>query len=217
MGEIPVFVDNREPNSLIIKGKTLFPNLHVLTLPVFDVIIGNARIGIERKTNKDLLSSIIDKRFENQCVKMAEYANTYGTHCYFFLQGGYTEITEDPYFWWVTPKIWCGILASINEHKDMRIIPYDNNHLFWVQVERLIYKYNEKKPLQHINIDSNNMSLTARMISQISNVGPVRAEAVAERYTIKELCEIDQKSLLGIDGIGKKYAEKIITAFQEVS
>lgn len=216
---IDIFMDNREsPNRKKIGKQFYGDSLHILTLETFDYIIGkDAKIGIESKTVKDLVASITDKskRFENQSYKMAKFREEHKTHCYFFLQGSYKDIAEDPYYSWVTPKVWAGILASISEPKDMKIVPVDSDEMFWVQVERLIHHYDNKQPLKHVPIIPSGETVTTRMLQGITGLGEVRARAIADMFTIADLAFLQPEDLQKIDGIGPKYAETVIRAVKE--
>jgi len=196
-------------------GKKIYgDDLHILTLKTFDYIIGDGLIGIESKKAADLVASIHDKRFENQCTKMAKFREEYGTHCYFILQGSYKDIQNDPHYSWVTPKIWNGILASICEPKDMKIIPVDSDEMFWDAVDRLIYNYDKDQSVKHVDVIPNGSTVQERMIKCVDGIDQVRGKALAERFTISELCKVTQKELLEVDGIGEKKASSIISAFQ---
>lgn len=210
-----LFMDSHESPERKRIGKKIYgDDLHILTLKTFDYIIGDGLIGIESKKAADLVASIHDKRFENQCTKMAKFREEYGTHCYFILQGSYKDIQNDPHYSWVTPKVWNGILASICEPKDMKIIPVDSDEMFWGAVDRLIYNYDKDQSVKHVDVIPNGSTIQEKMLKCIPGISDVHAKAILEVFTLNDLIEIDEKELLEVGGIGPKRASSIISAFQ---
>lgn len=218
---VNIFVDTRESRSFYELGCKLLPEheIHYITLNEFDIIIGNkGEIGIEIKRKGDLPASVIDKtkRFENQSTRMAEFREKQHTHCYFFLEDRYKDLSKNPYYSWLTPEIWTGILASICEPKDMKIIPVDDDEMIWMQVAALIRKFDNKQPLKHVPITPTGETVTTRMLQGITGLGEVRARAIAEMFNIKELCLLDAEDLQQIEGIGPVHAQNIIKGLEGI-
>jgi ERCC4-type nuclease len=212
-----IFVDNRESSKFYRLGYKLYPkySYHYVKLNTFDVIIGNeGQIGIEIKRKGDLPSSLVDKRYKNQLKKMAEFREQHGTHCYYMIQGTYLDLIKTERYPWLTKKIYYGILASISENADMKIIPVDNDEMIWTAIDRLIYKYNNKTPLKHVDVIPNGSTIQEKMLKCIPGISDVHAKAILEVFTLNDLIEIDEKELLEVGGIGPKRASSIISAFQ---
>lgn len=207
-----LFLDNREPLSIQRTGKKFFPNLKVTTLPVGDVVAGN--ILVERKEVADFAQSITDKskRYVNQSVNMVEAANR-GAHVYEIIQGSFKEYETSGYCS-ISRKAFRGAIASLTERHKIQVLMVDDEVDFWLQIDRLIEKYFDDRPIQHVDVIPNGSTVQERMIKCVDGIDQVRGKALAERFTISELCKVTQKELLEVGGIGPKRARSIINGFQ---
>lgn len=206
-----ILVDNREKPDIINQGRKLFPNLKVTTLLTGDVLCGN--ILIERKQIKDFELSIKDKRYVNQSINMIEAVDK-GAHPYILIEGHFDELERNGYST-ITRKAYRGAIATLTERYGLNVIEVDDNEDFWLQVDRLIVKYNDKRPIKRVDITPSGSTTCERMLKTIQGLGDVRAKAIAEQYpTPRSLLNITKESLLSIDGIGSKYAELIYNELQ---
>src|SRR5687768_5687083 len=73
-GDILITADTRERNSGVIELLRDFPHVHVeiAQLPVADFLLGGG-VAVERKTARDLISSIIDRRLFEQAGHLREH------------------------------------------------------------------------------------------------------------------------------------------------
>lgn len=206
-----IFCDNREPPSIQRTGKEFFPDLKIVTLPVGDVIAGN--ILVERKEIADFASSITDGRYKNQSVNMVGAANQ-GAHTYEIIQGSFKEYESSGHCS-ISRKAFRGAIASLNERHGIRTLQVDDEVDFWLQIDRLIEKYNDKRPIKRVDITPSGSTTCERMLKTITGLGDVRAKAVAEQYpTPISLLNVTKDALLDIDGIGPKHAEIIYNELQ---
>ena len=205
-----LFLDNREPLSIQRTGKKFFPNLKVTTLPVGDVVAGN--ILVERKEVADFAQSITDGRYKNQSVNMVEAANR-GGHCYEIIQGSFKEYEASGYCS-ISRKAFRGAIASLCERHKIQVLQVDDEVDFWIQIDRLIVKYFDERPVQRVDVIPNGSTIQEKMLKCVPGLGEIRAKAVASEFSIPMLCKVTENELLGIDGVGEKYAKRIISAFQ---
>lgn len=205
-----IFLDNREPLSIQRIGKEFFPDLKVTTLPVGDVVAGN--ILVERKEVADFAQSITDGRYKNQSVNMVEAANR-GGHCYEIIQGSFKEY-ESSGNCSISRKAFRGAIASLCERHKIQVLQVDDEVDFWIQIDRLIVKYFDERPVQRVDVIPNGSSIQEKMLKCVPGISDVHAKAILEVFTLKELFEIGEKDLLQVHGIGEKRAKMIINAIQ---
>lgn len=205
-----IFLDNREPLSIQRTGKKFFPDLKVVTLPVGDVVAGN--LLIERKEVADFASSITDGRYRNQSCNMVEAANR-GGHVYEIIQGSFKEYESSGYCS-ISRKAFRGAIASLNERHGIHTLQVDDEVDFWIQIDRLIEKYNDERPISRVDVIPNGSTIQEKMLKCVPGISDVHAKAILEVFTLKNLFEITEKDLLEVGGIGPKRAKSIINAFQ---
>lgn len=205
-----LFLDNREPLSIQRTGKEFFPDLKIVTLPVGDVVAGN--ILVERKEVADFASSITDGRYRNQSCNMVEKANQ-GAHCYEIIQGNFKEYEASGYCS-ISRKAFRGAIASLCERHKIQVLQVDDEVDFWIQIDRLIEKYNDERPVQRVDVIPNGSTIQEKMLKCVPGISDVHAKAILEVFTLQELIEIDEKELLEVGGIGPKRAKSIINGFQ---
>lgn len=207
-----LFLDNREPLSIQRTGKKFFPDLKVTTLPVGDVVAGN--ILVERKEVADFAQSITDtsKRYVNQSVNMVEAANR-GAHVYEIIQGSFKEYESSGYCS-ISRKAFRGAIASLTERHKIQVLMVDDEVDFWIQIDRLIVKYFDDRPIQHVDVIPNGSTIHEKMLKCIPGISDVHAKAILEVFTLNDLIEIGEKELLEVGGIGPKRARNIISAVQ---
>lgn len=206
-----IFVDNREKPETITEGRKLFPDLTVTTLPVGDVIAGN--ILIERKQIKDFEGSIKDSRYINQAINMIT-AIDQGAHPYILIEGHFDQLEQDGYST-ITRKAYRGAIASLTERYGLNVIEVDDLEDFWIQVDRLIVKYNDKREIKRVYVAPSGETVTHQMLMGINGLGPARAKAIGDIFTISDLALLTPEDLQKIEGIGPKYAESVIRAVKE--
>jgi len=206
-----VLVDNREKPETIQRGRAYFKDLTVTTLPVGDVLAGN--IVVERKKVEDFEASIKDKRYVNQACNMIE-ASEKGAHCYIILEGSFKDLCKSGYSS-ISREQFYGAIASLSERYGITVLMVEDNYDFWLMVEKLIKKYNDKRPIRRVYVQPNGETVTTRMLQGITGLGEVRARAIADMFNISDLTFLQPEDLQKIEGIGPKYAETVIRAVKE--
>jgi ERCC4-type nuclease len=205
-----ILVDNREKPDIINQGRKLFPNLKVTTLLTGDVLCGN--ILIERKQIKDFELSIKDKRYVNQSINMIEAIDK-GAHPYILIEGHFDELERNGYSK-ITRKAYRGAIATLTERYGLNVIEVDDNEDFWLQVDRLIVKYNDKRPIKRVYVTPTAPTTDERMLLGLHGLGEVRAENILEKFSLHELFHCSVEDLMTVEGIGAKYATRIVNELQ---
>ncbi|MCE7699386.1 MAG: helix-hairpin-helix domain-containing protein [Methanobacterium paludis] len=182
----------------------------MVTLPVGDVIAGN--ILVERKEIADFASSITDGRYKNQSVNMVEASNN-GAHCYEIIQGSFKEYESSGYCS-ISRKAFRGAIASLNERHGIRTLQVDDEVDFWLQIDRLIEKYNDKRPVKRVYVTPTAPRTDERMLLGLPGLGEVRAEKILEKFSLHQLFHCTVEDLMTVEGIGAKYATRIVNELQ---
>ncbi len=176
-------------------------------LVIADFIIGN--IGIERKTQNDLINSIIDKRLINQIIILKENFDIP-----LLIIEGSENIYEMRNF---HPNAIRGMFASIALDYKVPII-YTKNYKDTVSFLEIILKRLEKG-IKPISLLKRKKGFTLKeqqiyLIESLPGVGPTIAKNLLKKFkTIKNIINADEEELLKIDKLGPikiKLIKKII-------
>jgi len=202
---ITVYVDARERNPKIIewlKGKA---TVRMQNLPVGDYLVSD-RIVVERKTVKDFLQSLIDKRLLSQ---MRELVRNF-PHVVLVLEGHEDLFSERN----IHPNAIRGALASLILDFGASIIPTkdeeDSAAFIFALAKReqedegrLVALRGERKPL----------TLSERQIfvvESLPNVSAVLARRLLEHFgSVQAIVNASEEELMKVEGIGKGKASEI--------
>ncbi|MFH1721302.1 MAG: DEAD/DEAH box helicase [Candidatus Altiarchaeota archaeon] len=203
--EVKVIVDVRERNTTILKTLKNLCNIDLKQLPVGDFILSD-RVGVERKTITDFLSSLIDKRLMTQAL---ELRRTYEIPL-MILEGRDDIYTQRG----IHANAIRGALSSLAVDLGIHIIPSKDeedtaNIVFQIakreqlEEERLVAVRGERTPL----------SLSDRqlfLVEGLPNVSAVLARRMLEQFgTVERIMKASEKELQDVEGIGKGKAEEI--------
>ncbi len=215
-----IIVDHREKASGMIREleKRGF-SVEVKQLPFADVILetrdkgNNIRtVGIERKTQSDFISSIIDRRIIRQLVELKENFSV----PLLIIEGSENMYTLRNFH----PNAIRGMLASIAIDFQVPIIytksPKDTVALLEVMARRL------EKPRPLISMMKKRKPTTIKeqqefMIESLPLVGPNMAKELLKRFgSVKNIVNASDDELMKVEKIGKKKAEMIMKVINEV-
>jgi ERCC4-type nuclease len=193
-----ILVDNREKNSLVPSELIrLGLDIEFTQLSVGDYIINN--VAIERKTVKDLKSSIINKRIFSQIKDLKQFDLNL-----IIIEG---INNEDLYSGIIHENAIRGFILSTAIHQQMP----------------LIFSRDEKDTAKYLAILANNKSKSEFslrpkkvfkskeerlqfILEGFPNIGPVKAKALLKRFkSIKEIINAGEEDLIPI--LGKKTNE----------
>ncbi len=202
--ELVVYVDTREGNSKVIRAlDTIGVKVKVNTMAVADYQVSE-EVAIERKTAKDFVDSIVDKRlFKQARMMMEEFKKPI-----MILEG------NDFYSGFINPNAIRGAMTSIALDYGISIIPTRTEEDTAAMIKRIAIREQkgEKRSIQ-IRTERKPQNLWEQqlfIIESLPNIGPVHAKRLLEHFgTVKAVLEADEKKLQEVEGIGKKTAKNI--------
>lgn len=203
--ELPVvFADTREGNSKVIRHLSEMEiDVKVQAMAVGDYQVSD-EVVIERKTAKDFVDSIVDKRLFKQARSLMEEFK----RPLIILEG------DDLYNGMINPNAIRGSIASIALDFGISIIPTRNAQDTAAMIKRIAIREQsgEKTPIQ-IRIDKKPVNLWEQqlfIIESLPNIGPVNAKNLLEHFgTVANIINASESQLQEVEGIGKKTAANI--------
>lgn len=203
--ELPVvFADTREGNSKVIRHLSEMEiDVKVQAMAVGDYQVSD-EVVIERKTAKDFVDSIVDKRLFKQARSLMEEFK----RPLIILEG------DDLYNGMINPNAIRGSIASIALEFGISIIPTRNAQDTAAMIKRIAIREQsgEKTPIQ-IRTDKKPVNLWEQqlfIIESLPNIGPVNAKNLLEHFgTVANIINASESQLQEVEGIGKKTAANI--------
>ena len=203
--ELPVvFADTREGNSKVIRHLSEMEiDVKVQAMAVGDYQVSD-EVVIERKTAKDFVDSIVDKRLFKQARSLMEEFK----RPLIILEG------DDLYKGMINPNAIRGSIASIALDFGISIIPTRNAQDTAAMIKRIAIREQsgEKTPIQ-IRTDKKPVNLWEQqlfIIESLPNIGPVNAKNLLEHFgTVANIINASESQLQEVEGIGKKTAANI--------
>lgn len=203
--ELPVvFADTREGNSKVIRHLSEIEiDVKVQAMAVGDYQVSD-EVVIERKTAKDFVDSIVDKRLFKQARSLMEEFK----RPLIILEG------DDLYNGMINPNAIRGSIASIALDFGISIIPTTNAQDTAAMIKRIAIREQsgEKTPIQ-IRTDKKPVNLWEQqlfIIESLPNIGPVNAKNLLEHFgTVANIINASESQLQEVEGIGKKTAANI--------
>lgn len=199
-----VFADTREGNSKVIRHLSEMEiDVKVQAMAVGDYQVSD-EVVIERKTAKDFVDSIVDKRLFKQARSLMEEFK----RPLIILEG------DDLYNGMINPNAIRGSIASIALDFGISIIPTRNAQDTAAMIKRIAIREQsgEKTPIQ-IRTDKKPVNLWEQqlfIIESLPNIGPVNAKNLLEHFgTVANIINASESQLQEVEGIGKKTAANI--------
>ncbi|WP_296880813.1 DEAD/DEAH box helicase [uncultured Methanobrevibacter sp.] len=199
-----VYADSREGNSKVIRHLSEMEiDVKVQSMAVADYQVSD-EVAIERKTAKDFVDSIIDKRLFKQARELSEEFKK----PLMILEG------DDLYAGMVNANAIRGSIASIALDFGISIIPTRNAQDTAAMIKRIAVREQngERTPVQ-IRTDKKPVSLLEQqlfIVESLPNIGPVNAKNLLEHFgTVSRIINASEKELQEVEGIGNKTAENI--------
>ena len=199
-----VYADSREGNSKVIRHLTEMEiDVKVQSMAVADYQVSD-EVAIERKTAKDFVDSLIDKRLFKQARELSEEFK----RPLMILEG------DDLYAGMVNANAIRGALASIAIDFGISIIPTRNAQDTAAMIKRIAVREQngERTPIQ-IRTDKKPLSLLEQqlfIVESLPNIGPVNAKNLLEHFgSVANILNASEVELQEVDGIGLKTAQNI--------
>lgn len=205
-GEIKplIYADSREGNSKVLRElDKLNVDIEVKSLAVGDYQVSD-EVGIERKTAKDFIGSIIDKRLYKQAKELVENFRK----PVIILEG------EDLYSSLIHPNAIRGALASLAVDFGIPIIPTRSEEDTAAMVTRIaIREQIHERPAMQIRTEKKPLTLYEQqlyIVESLPNIGPVTAKKLLEEFgSVKDIINASESDLKTVEGIGEKIAKRI--------
>lgn len=199
-----VYADSREGNSKVIRHLTeMEMDVKVRPMAVGDYQVSDD-VAIERKTAKDFIDSIMDKRLFKQATELREeFKNPL-----IILEG------DDFYNGFINPNAVRGSIASIALDFGISIIPTRNAQDTAAMIKRIaIREQTGDKPHIQTRTDKKPVNMWEQqlfIVESLPNIGPVNAKKLLEHFgTVSKIINASENELMEVEGIGKKTAKNI--------
>ena len=202
--KIIVYADSREGNSKVLRAlDTIGVDIKIKAMTVADYQI-TEEVAIERKTAKDFVDSIVDKRlFKQARMMMEEFKKPI-----MILEG------DDFYSGFINPDAIRGSIASIALDFGISIIPTRNQEDTAAMIKRIAIREQkgEKRSIS-IRTEKKPQNLWEQqlfIIESLPNIGPVNAKNLLSHFgSVEAIINADEKQLQEVEGIGKKTSQNI--------
>lgn len=204
LDQLRIIVDEREKKSGIPDLlKAVGVNIEIKTLPVGDYIVA-PEIVVERKSIRDLISSIFDGRLFDQCNRLREHFQ----HPVILMEGNVDEIEE----FTENPLVFYGALSSIALDFKIPVLPTPNaTHTAKLLVSMSSRKEATKGPfLKKIKKSSDLQRQQLSVLCSLPGIGEKLATRMLEKFgTPLRVLGASSVELSKVEGLGKERAKKI--------
>ncbi len=199
-----VYADSREGNSKVIRYLSQMEmDVKIHSMAVADYQVSD-EVAIERKTAKDFVSSMIDKRLFKQARELSEEFK----RPLMILEG------DDLYSGMVNPNAIRGTIASIALDFGISIIPTRDAQDTAAMIKRIaIREQSGEKANIQIRTDKKPISLWEQqlfIVESLPSIGPVNAKNLLEYFgSVSNVFNASESELMEVEGIGKITAQNI--------
>jgi DNA excision repair protein ERCC-4 len=204
LDQLRIIVDEREKKSGIPDLlKAVGVNIEIKTLPVGDYIVA-PEIVVERKSIRDLISSIFDGRLFDQCNRLREHFQ----HPVILMEGNVDEIEK----FTENPLVFYGAISSIALDFKIPVLPTPNaTHTAKLLVALSSRKEAAKGPfLKKIRKSSDLQRQQLSVLCSLPGVGEKLATRMLEKFgTPLRVLDASSVELSKVEGLGKERAKKI--------
>ena len=200
-----IYADSREGSSRVLRElERLNVDIKVKSLAVADYQVSDD-VAIERKTNTDFVSSIMDKRLHKQAKELVDNFKK----PVIIIEG------SEFYSGFIHPNAVRGALASIAVDFGIPIIPTRSPEDTAAMINRIaIREQTQEKSAIQIRTEKKPLTTWEQQIyivESLPNIGPVTARKLLEEFkTVRGVVNASEEELKKVEGIGDKIAKSII-------
>ena len=214
MSEVDVVIDMRESRSDMFELFDSHPDVASVETEMLEVgdIIANGEIAFERKSQGDFVSSIKNRRLENQIEAMYDLFGPQKS--YVVVETNYEDFEYLPYSQFTSKSVY-GYIGSISARWQMVPLFTSTPEHLVDAVTRIARKHSEdtdrvvREPIKSPSTKSSDFF--ERTVLQFSGVGKSKIDPLRDEFgSVAELSEATESRLTKIDGIGSSTAESII-------
>jgi Fanconi anemia group M protein len=206
--QIQIYVDRREIRSGVAQAlEAAGDKVIYSTLNVGDYIVSD-KVAIERKTDMDLLDSIIDKN-RNLFRQLSDLAKAYDRPV-LIIEGDNLYTGRQ-----IHPNAIRGVLSSIATDFGIPIIN-SKDEVDTAAFIHIMAKREQEDKKRSISLHGSKTSMTLKeqqeyIVSAISNIGPATAIKLLRHFgSVEHIISADIENLLEVDSVGPKTAQYII-------
>lgn len=206
--QIQIYVDRREIRSGVAQAlEAAGDKVIYSTLNVGDYIVSD-KVAIERKTDIDLLDSIIDKN-RNLFRQLSDLAKAYDRPV-LIIEGDNLYTGRQ-----IHPNAIRGVLSSIATDFGIPIIN-SKDEVDTAAFIHIMAKREQEDKKRSISLHGSKTSMTLKeqqeyIVSAISNIGPTTAIKLLRHFgSVEHIISADIENLLEVDSVGPKTAQYII-------
>lgn len=211
--EFSILVDNREGGTQLIKQlKELGMKIEMRTLATADFIVSD-RVGIERKTPKDFVDSIIDKRLLHQLKDLKQNFEK----PLIIIEG-----EEDIYSQRrIHPNAIRGMFATIAISYGIPIIQ-TKSHQETAELIKSITSREQNPENKEIGVRIDKRPMTTKeqqefIIESLPGIGPSLAKSLLKKFkSVKKIINAKPENLIKVDQLGDKKADEIKKILEEI-
>ncbi len=200
-----IYADSREGSSRVLRElEQLNVDIKVKSLAVADYQVSDD-VAIERKTNTDFVSSILDKRLHKQAKELVDNFKK----PVMIIEG------SEFYSGFIHPNAVRGALASIAVDFGIPIIPTRSPEDTAAMINRIAIR-EQTHERSDIQIRTEKKPLTTweqqiYIVESLPNIGPVTARKLLEEFkSVRAVINATEDELKKVEGIGDKIAKNIL-------
>ena len=199
-----VYADSREGNSKVIRHLSEMDiDVKIRTMSVGDYQVSD-EVVIERKTAKDFVDSIIDKRLFKQARELSEEFKK----PLIILEG------DDIYNGMLHPNAIRGTMASLALDFRISILPTRNSQDTAALIKRIALREQKgEKPSISIRTDKKPVTMMEQqlfIVESLPSIGPVNAKNLLKHFgSVSDVLNASESELQEVEGIGLKTAKNI--------
>jgi ERCC4-related helicase len=203
---VKAYVDQREIRSHVVHTlEKLGVDVALTTLEVGDYVVSD-RVGIERKTAEDFLSTFLDGR--DLFSQVSDLARAYERPL-FIIEGEGLYATRQMH-----PNVIRGVLAAITIDFGVPII-FSRDEDDTAALINIIAKREQVDSNREINLHGKKTASTLKeqqeyLVSAISEIGPVVARKLLRHFgSVERIMSASREELMAVELVGPKTADRI--------